>query len=95
MALAVIHQALKQPESQDIYDLIVNDFDQVLSLSLATAVLAESQTTIPDTIIELAEQRLQAKKARNWQVADELRNKITADGYQINDTADGYTINKI
>lgn len=95
MALAVIHQALKQPESQDIYDLIVNDFDQVLSLSLATAVLAESQTTIPDTIIELAEQRLQAKKARNWQVADELRNKITAEGYQINDTADGYTINKI
>lgn len=95
MALAVIHQALKQPESQDIYNLIVNDFDQVLSLSLATAVLAESQTTIPDTIIELAEQRLQAKKARNWQVADELRNKITAEGYQINDTADGYTINKI
>ncbi len=95
MALAVVHQALKQPDSQDIYKLVTEEFDQVLSLSLATAVQTETQTMIPDEIRNLAEQRLQAKKARNWQVADELRNKITAAGYQINDTSDGYTINKI
>ena len=45
--------------------------------------------------MDLAEKRLQAKKQRDWQTADELRNKITAAGYQINDTSDGYTINKI
>ena len=95
MALAVVHQALKQPDSQDIYKLVTEEFDQVLSLSLATAAQTETQTMIPDEIRDLAEQRLQAKKARNWQVADELRNKITAAGYQINDTSDGYTINKI
>ncbi len=95
MALAVLHQALKQPDSQDIYHLITTEFDQVLSLSLASATASETQTTIPAEITALAEQRLAAKQARDWQTADEIRNKITAAGYQINDTVDGYTITKI
>ncbi|MBO5229434.1 MAG: cysteine--tRNA ligase [Clostridia bacterium] len=95
MALAVLHQALKQPDSQDIYQLITTEFDQVLSLSLASATTSETQTTIPAEITALAEQRLAAKQARDWQTADEIRNKITAAGYQINDTVDGYTITKI
>ncbi len=95
MALAVLHQALKQPESKDIYALITNEFDQVLSLSLAAAAETQATIIIPAEITALAEQRLQAKKQRDWQTADELRNKITAAGYQINDTSDGYTINPI
>ena len=94
-ALAVLHQALKQPNSQDIYQLITAEFDQVLSLSLAAAVSTEENTIIPDAINELAAQRLAAKKQRDWATADALRNKITAAGYQINDTVDGYTITKI
>ncbi|MBR4418589.1 MAG: cysteine--tRNA ligase [Clostridia bacterium] len=95
MALAVLHTALKQPDSKDIYELITNEFDQVLSLSLAAAAETQTTVTIPTEITALAEQRLQAKKQRDWQTADELRNKITAAGYQINDTSDGYTINPI
>ena len=95
VALAVLHQALKQPESHDIYELITTEFDQVLSLSLDTAVNTNSTVAIPDTITALAEQRLQAKQQRDWATADALRNKITAEGYQINDTVDGYTITKI
>ena len=95
VALAVLHQALKQPESHDIYELITTEFDQVLSLSLDTAVNTNSTVAIPDTITALAEQRLQAKQQRDWATADALRNKITAEGYQINDTVDGYIITKI
>ena len=95
MALAVLHQALKQPDSVDIYQLITNEFDQVLSLSLAAAVETNTTVTIPDAITAMAEQRLQAKKQRDWATADELRKKITAAGYQINDTVDGYSITKI
>ena len=95
MALGVLHQALKQPDSHNIYELITTEFDQVLSLSLTEAVNTTTTVTIPAEITALAEERLQAKKQRNWQFADELRNKITAAGYQINDTVDGYSITKI
>jgi cysteinyl-tRNA synthetase len=95
VALAVLHQALKQPESPDIYDLITKDFDRVLDLSLVTATNAEEPaTTIPAEITALAEQRLTAKKNRDWSTADKLRAEIIAAGYQINDTPDGYTLSK-
>lgn len=93
VALAVLHQALKQPESPDIYQLITQEFDQVLSLSLDTAATATTET-IPEEIQHLAEQRLTAKKQRDWKTADALRDQIIVAGYQINDTADGYTITK-
>ena len=73
MALGVLHQALKQPDSHDIYELITTEFDQVLSLSLTEAVNTTTTVTIPAEITALAEERLQAKKQRNWQFADELR----------------------
>jgi cysteinyl-tRNA synthetase len=47
---------------------------------------------IPDEITELATQRINAKKAKNFKLADELRNKIVALGYNIIDTKDGYEI---
>ena len=95
VALAVLHQTLKQPDSADIYRLVTEEFDQVLSLSLATAANTEVQTeTIPDEITKLAEQRLAAKKARDWATADQLRAQITTAGYQINDTPNGYTLTK-
>ncbi len=95
VALAVLHQALKQSDSQDIYNLVTKEFDQVLSLSLDAAASAEAPVSeIPDEIITLAEQRLAAKKARDWTTADKLRTEITAAGYQINDTPNGYTLTK-
>ena len=59
VALAVLHQALKQSTSHDIYDLVTQEFDQVLSLSLDTAAsTAPIVATIPAEITALAEQRL-------------------------------------
>ena len=95
VALAVLHQALKQSDSQDIYNLVTKEFDQVLSLSLDAAASAEAPVSeIPNEIVTLAEQRLAAKKARDWATADKLRAEITAAGYQINDTPNGYTLTK-
>ncbi|MCQ2381762.1 MAG: class I tRNA ligase family protein, partial [Clostridia bacterium] len=93
VALAVLHQALKQPDSQDIYRLVTEEFDQVLSLSLNKA-LDLVDEAIPSEITAIAEQRLLAKKQRDWQTADKLRDQITTAGYQINDTPNGYTITK-
>ena len=47
---------------------------------------------IPSNIIHLADQRIQAKKDKNFTLADELRNKITELWFQVKDTKDGYEL---
>lgn len=49
---------------------------------------------VPAEVKELAEQRWQAKKAKNWAVADEMRAKIDALGYCVKDSKEGYSIEK-
>ncbi len=55
--------------------------------------LAEFVKAIPAEIIKLAEERLTAKNAKNWALADELRNKISSLGYTVKDTKEGFEIN--
>jgi len=54
----------------------------------------EERQEIPENIIELAENRLAAKKARDFALSDSLRNEIIALGYSIKDTKDSYEITK-
>lgn len=62
-------------------------FDRVLGLGLAEWQPKES--TVPDEILAMVEQRQQARKERRWQEADALRDSITAAGYEIEDTPEG------
>ena len=49
---------------------------------------------VPERVKSLAEERWQAKKARNWQLADELRAEIDAMGFSVKDGKDNYEIIK-
>ena len=49
---------------------------------------------VPERVKALAEERWQAKKARNWQLADELRAEIDAMGFSVKDGKDNYEIIK-
>ena len=56
----------------------------------------KSKTTdCPAEVIAIAEERLAARKEKNWAKSDELRDKITALGYSVKDGKDGYTLEKI
>jgi cysteinyl-tRNA synthetase len=50
---------------------------------------------IPVEITALAEQRLSAKKNKDFALADKLRAEITAKGYEIKDTAQGFVLSKV
>jgi cysteinyl-tRNA synthetase len=52
------------------------------------------QVEIPHDIVQLAEQRLQAKKEKDFSLSDQLRKKISDLWWEIKDTKDGYEINK-
>ncbi len=53
------------------------------------------KSEIPAEVTALVEQRTEAKKAKNWALADELRNKIAELGFVVEDTAQGAKVSKL
>jgi cysteinyl-tRNA synthetase len=49
---------------------------------------------IPEHISKLADERQTARKDKNWQLADEIRDELLSRGYEVEDTRDGPRINK-
>jgi cysteinyl-tRNA synthetase len=56
---------------------------------------AEKKEAIPQNIVDLAEERIQARKEKDFSKADALRKKIEMKGYEIEDVVDGYKISKV
>ena len=56
---------------------------------------AKINEEIPGEITQLANQRLQAKQEKNYQLADELRNQIQVKWYSIKDIPWWFELNKL
>jgi cysteinyl-tRNA synthetase len=54
-----------------------------------------TEEEIPQEILDLVEQRKQARKDKNFQLADEIRTKITDLGYTVEETRNGTVVKKI
>ena len=75
-------------QAYKILGIFVNKSDEFIAF-------AENKVDdIPAEIMEMAEERWQAKKDRNFAKADELRNKLSELGYEVLDSKDGYKISK-
>jgi cysteinyl-tRNA synthetase len=72
------------------YELAL-DFDRVFGLDLGK----EEKIKIPEEIKKLIKKREKARKKKNWQEADEIREKIKKLGYYINDTEKGPIVKKL
>lgn len=89
LALGTLWKMVKDMErSVEVYQMAM-EFDKVLSLNLG------QEDEIPEEIVKLANQRLEARKNKDWALSDSLRDEIAKLGYQIKDSKDGYEINKI
>jgi cysteinyl-tRNA synthetase len=67
-------------------------FDEIAGvLGINTAVTAD---VIPDEIVKLSEERIAAKKNKDYKLADEIREKIAKLGYTIEDTRTGVKITR-
>ena len=86
-ALAVAIKMLKEERSRDVYETFMK-FNKVFGFTF-------DKEDIPADIKELAEKRWQAKKERNFALADELRKEISDKGFEVKDTREGYEINKL
>ena len=93
LAIGVLWTMLKQPKSKDIYDLALK-FDKVFALDFDKVKEEKVEVEVPDEVLALAEQRLAARKDKNWAESDRLRNEIAERGFAIKDTATGYELSK-
>ena len=57
--------------------------------------LDDAKEEIPAEVMELAQKRAEAKKAKDFAEADKIRDQITALGYSIKDTPKGPQLEKI
>ena len=99
LAITVVHYALKAETTPATKLALIKKFDKVLGVGLienAQKLLEKEDKgdDIPAEIADLAAQRAEARKAKNFALADELRDKITSMGYIIEETRQGTTIKK-
>lgn len=67
---------------------------EALDKVLGVLGLLPEDEKVPEEIMALAQQRQEARKARDYAQADALRDKITALGYDLKDTPEGVKISK-
>ncbi len=86
-ALALVWDLAKSDLPRSTKKSTLIEFDKVLGLNLAEWL--PDEVDIPANILELVEQRQQARADRRWEEADDIRSKISAAGYEVQDTSDG------
>ena len=94
LAMSVVWEVAKQEVKSPKIAKLLEKFDTVLGLKI-TEQISKKQEEIPQEILELVEQRRQARENKDWEKSDELRDKIQEKGYIVKDTKSGIEIQKL
>lgn len=96
--ITAIYDVLKADTNPATKLALLEDFDKVLSIGIvekARKLTAENaDSDIPQDILDLVEQRKEARKAKNFMLADEIRDQISQMGYLVEETRQGTKITK-
>ena len=88
-ALGVVWNVIRHvKKSKDLFGLLVQ-MDSILGLDIAKAGEAVPDELLDPEIEELVIQREQARKGKNWKLADEIRDKLKEMGIILEDTPIG------
>ena len=86
-AMGVVWETIRCPKkSRKIAELLLK-FDEVLGIKMDEK--PEKEVDIPEEIMKLVEERNQARKDKNWELSDKLRDIIKEKGYTVIDAKDG------
>ena len=90
IALSVVWEVVKNPlKSKDFQKLLLK-FDEVLGLNLINYKKEESK--LSDEIQELVNKRNEARKEKNWNESDRIRDILINKGYIVKDSKEGTII---
>jgi cysteinyl-tRNA synthetase len=79
---------------EDILATIL-DFDKVLALDLEKAIRKEETIKFPSEVEALLEKRMLAKKEKNYEEADRIREQVEKMGYKVLDTPEGQKLEQV
>lgn len=88
---AIDHDELTPPQASSILE-ILNEFDRVLGF---INMPSDKHDEIPSELIELVKQRENARRAKDWEKADNIRQKLTEYGWEVRDTPEGPKLKRI
>jgi len=92
-ALTVLYDVLKDNDINDATKLfLVNDFDTVLSLDLTKETKKELDADTLKYANEMINKRNEAKKNKDYALADKIREELASKGIKIKDTREGTII---
>ena len=92
LALSVVWDVVRNDnKSKDLYNLLLK-FDEVLGLDLAN--YEKEEISLPEEIIELVNQRNEARVNKNWAESDRLRDILIEKGYSVKDSKEGTIVEK-
>jgi len=89
LAITVLYDVLKSDLTNSQKRFLVSSFDSVLSLNLLSAKEEKVDSSLEEYIQEKIEQRNQAKKERDYETADKIREELLSRGIIIKDTREG------
>lgn len=88
-AMAAVSEMIREAEARNDYGVLdaLYDFDRVLGLRLRES--AQAATSIDVQVEALIREREEARKAKNWTRADEIRKQLAEQGITLEDTPTG------
>lgn len=89
MMLTVLYDVIKSDLNNMTKLYLIDEFDKVLSLNLLSDVKIDD--SLLDYIHKMIEERDVAKKDKNYELADKIRDELLSKGVAIKDTRDGTT----
>ena len=90
LGLGILWEVIRLDSNKNIYDLIIK-FNKSLGLELDKEMEEES---IPEDILKIANERWEAKKNKDFQKSDLLREELKQKGYIVKDNSDSFTIRR-
>ena len=91
-ALTLVFEVLKLDTNESTKYKLISGFDKVLSLSLTESNNKSDESN--EEILKLIEERNEAKKNKNYELADKIRNDLLEMGIILKDTREGTTFER-
>ncbi|KAA0208081.1 cysteine--tRNA ligase [Ignavibacteria bacterium CHB1] len=95
-ALALLWEMLKDNALNPVEKIeIAFEMDKVFGFGLKDIEHEDEVLDVPDEVMQIAGQRMEAKNQQDYKKADDLRNQLSAMGWKVIDTKDGFKLEKL
>lgn len=87
VAMSIVWDIIKNPKKSKKYADLLLDFDRVLGFDLDS--YEKTETSLPEEIQKLVDERNEARANKNWDESDRIRDILVEKGYTVKDSKEG------